>query len=194
MTTTLIEKNNIAEARMVAAIVAAFAADPATRWLYPDSDQYLTHFPDFVRAFAGKAFAYDTAREVEGISSAALWMPPSVHPDEAAIVEVVQRSVSEERLPEVFGMFEQMGAFHPNEPHWYLPMIGVDPKEQGRGCGTALLSPVLEYCDRNGLPAYLESTNPRNISLYERFRFKPVGRIQTRTSPPIIPMLRQPQN
>ena len=179
---------------MVAAIVAAFAADPAVRWLYPDADDYLTHFPDFVRAFAGKAFAHDTARELNGVSAAALWLPPDVQPDEAAIVEVVQRTVSEERLTEVFTMFEQMGAFHPHEPHWYLPMIGVDPIAQGRGCGTALLSPVLEHCDRNGLPAYLESTNPHNISLYQRFNFKPVGRIQTRTSPPNIPIITQPQN
>jgi ribosomal protein S18 acetylase RimI-like enzyme len=194
VTATLIETTNTAKARMVAAMVAAFAADPAVRWLYPDLDQYQTHFPDFVRAFGGKAFACDTAREVEGVSSAALWLPPGAQPDEAAIVDVIQRSVSEERLPEVFTLFEQMGAFHPHEPHWYLPMIGVDPLAQGRGCGTALLSPVLKQCDRDGLPAYLESTNPRNISLYERFNFKPVGRIQTRTSPPIIPMFRHPQN
>ena len=179
---------------MVAAIVAAFVADPAVRWLYSDADKYRTHFPDFVRAFGGKAFAYDTARQVKGVSSAALWLPPGVQPDEAAIADVIQRSVAEERLPEVFAILEQMGVFHPTEPHWYLPMIGVDPIAQGRGYGSALLSPVLEHCDRNGLPAYLESTNPRNIALYERFNFKPVGRIQTRTSPLIIPMLRQPQN
>ena len=195
MTTTLIEPSNTnTEARLVAAIVTAFAADPAVRWLYPDAPQYLTHFPDFLRAFAGKAFDHDTARGLEGIACAALWLPPGVQPNESAIVDVVQRSVSEERLPEVFGMFEQMGDFHPDEPHWYLPMIGVDPIEQGRGCGSALLSPILEQCDRNRLPAYLEATSLRNLSLYERFGFEAVGRIQTKTSPPIIPMLRQPQN
>jgi len=194
MTTTLIETNHTAEARMVAAIVAAFAADPAVRWLYPDTDQYLTQFSDFARAFAGKAFAYDTARELEGVSAAALWLPPGVQPDEAAVVEVVQRTVSEDRLPEVFSIFEQMGAFHPDEPHWYLPMIGVAPMEQGRGRGAALLRDGLARCDADGLPAYLEATSLRNISLYERFGFEAVGRIQSKTSPPIIPMLRQPQS
>src|SRR6187399_747669 len=96
--TTIVETDNATETRMVAAIVTAFASDPAVRWLYPEAHQYLTHFPDFVRAFAGKAFEYDTAREVEGIASAALWLPPGVQPDEAAIVNVVQRSVSEPRL------------------------------------------------------------------------------------------------
>jgi ribosomal protein S18 acetylase RimI-like enzyme len=116
-----------------------------------------------------------------------------VQPDEAAVATVLQRSVSEQRLPEIFEMFEQMGTCHPHEPHWYLPMIGVHPREQGRGCGSALLRRALARCDRDGLPAYLESTNPRNVSLYKRFGFKPVGWIQTASSPPIIPMLRPAQ-
>ena len=191
MTTTLAEPTNSTnDTRLVATLVTAFAADPAVRWMYPDADQYLTYFPEFARAFGGKAFEHDTADELEGRSAAALWLPPQVQPDEAAIIDVLQRSISEERLPEVFELFEQMGAYHPDEPHWYLPLIGVDPGEQGRGCGSALLRRALARCDREQLPAYLESTNPRNTSLYERFGFKAIGLIQTRTSPPIIPMRR----
>jgi hypothetical protein len=43
------------------------------------------------------------------------------------------------------------------------------------------------------LPAYLESTNPRNIPFYESLGFCPVGIIQSGTSPEIVPMLREPQ-
>jgi GNAT superfamily N-acetyltransferase len=50
------------------------------------------------------------------------------------------------------------------EPHWYLPLIGVDPAHQGKGHGDALMAYALQQCDRDHLPAYLESTNPRNIS------------------------------
>jgi ribosomal protein S18 acetylase RimI-like enzyme len=101
--------------------------------------------------------------------------------------------VAEEKLPAVFSLLEQMGTFHPTEPHWYLPMIGVGPGYQGRGIGSALLPKAIARCDREYLPAYLESTNPRNLSLYERFGFSPIGRIQTRSSPSIIPMLRRPR-
>lgn len=191
MTTTLVEQTNTAkELRAIAALVTAFAADPAVRWMYPDAEQYLTHFPEFARAFGGKAFEHDTTDELEGHSAAALWLPPEVQPDEAAIVDVLQRSVSEERLPEVFSVLEQMGAFHPSEPHWYLPMIGVDPCNQGQGCGSTLLRQGIARCDADRLPAYLESTNLRNVPLYERFGFKVVGQIRTRTSPAIIPMVR----
>ena len=194
MTTTLIESTNAGiEARLVAAIVTAFISDPAARWMYSDLHQYLTDFPDFVRAFAGKSFDYQAAESVSGFDCAALWLPPGVQPDEAAVVDLIQSTVMEERLPDVFKVFEQMGTFHPTEPHWYLPLIGVVPADQGRGCGSTLLRRALGRCDRNGLPAYLEATNPRNASLYERLGFKAVGRIQAGSSPEIIPMLRQPQ-
>jgi ribosomal protein S18 acetylase RimI-like enzyme len=181
------------EARAMAALTVAFANDPAARWLYPEARQYLRHFPDFAWAFAGRAFEHGAADNLEGHSAAALWLPPDVQPDETAIGDVLHESVDEFRRLEVFSLLERMGAFHPSEPHWYLPMIGVDPTEQGRGYGSALLRRGLARCDAERLPAYLESTNPRNVPLYERFGFKVVGQIKTRTSPAIIPMVRPAQ-
>ena len=87
----------------------------------------------------------------------------------------------------------QMESHHPSEPHWYLPLIGIDPKHQGKGLGGALLAHVTEICDRDGVPAYLESSNPRNITLYERHGFEITGQIQHGSSPTIVPMLRQPR-
>jgi ribosomal protein S18 acetylase RimI-like enzyme len=84
-----------------------------------------------------------------------------------------------------------MGRYHPREPHWYLPLIGVDPACQGGGCGAALMRHALSRCDRDRAPAYLESTNPRNITLYERHGFERLGTVQVGTSPPIVPMLRR---
>ena len=72
-----------------------------------------------------------------------------------------------------------------------LPLIGVDPVQQGRGQGGALLRHALERCDREGMPAYLESSNPRNVPLYERHGFESIGRIQAGSSPTVIPMLRR---
>lgn len=85
----------------------------------------------------------------------------------------------------------EMERYHPDEPHWYLPLIGIDPSRQGRGYGTALLKHGLAICDREGALAYLDSTNPRNNPLYERHGFELLGTIQGGTSPPIYPMLRQ---
>lgn len=174
-------------------VVQAFSTDPAARWLYPDPHQYAVNFPSFVRIFGGKAFEQGSAYSISGFSGAALWLPPGVHPDEEALAGLIQRSVSEHKLEEVLGVFEQMGSYHPSEPHWYLPLIGVDPAQQGRGYGSALMEHALIRCDRDQKLAYLESSNPKNISLHERHGFELLGTIQVGGSPPICPMLRKPQ-
>ena len=143
------------EAPIVDVIVLAFSADPTARWLYPDSHQYLTHFPPFVRAFGGKAFVQGSAYYVDGYAGAALWLPPEVHVDEDRLIPLLQRTVAEQEQADAFAVFEQMGRYHPSEPHWYLPLIGVDPTQQGKGAGTALMQHALVECDRDHTPAYL---------------------------------------
>ena len=181
------------EVSIIDILVRANWADPAARWVWPDSQQFLMHFPSFVRAFGGKAFAYGTAYYIDGYVGAALWLPPNVHPDENALIALLQRTVPEQIQKDVFAVFEQMGRYHPSEPHWYLPLMGVDPSQQNKGFGSALLQHTLIQLDRENKLAYLESSNPRNISLYKRYGFELLGTIQTGTSPSIAPMLRRPR-
>jgi GNAT superfamily N-acetyltransferase len=61
-----------------------------------------------------------------------------------------------------------MSSYHPSEPHWYLPLIGVDPTLRGKGYGSSLMEHALIQCDHDKKPAYLESSNPKNMTLYER--------------------------
>ena len=181
------------EASVIATIVAAFAADPVARWMYPEPGQYLSHFPEFVRAFAGRAFDHNSAHHLAGFEGAALWLPPDVQPDDDAIASILERTVAEAQQPALSSIFEQMASFHPAEPHWYLPMIGVDPARQRRGYGAVLLRHALRECDRAQQAAYLESSNPENIPLYERHGFAAHGRIQAGNSPTLYPMLREPR-
>ena len=181
------------EAPVIDVVVLAFGADPTARWLYPDPYQYLTHFPPFVRAFGGGAFAQGSAYYVDGYAGAALWLPPGVHVDEDVLIPLLKRTVAERELADAFAVFEQMGRYHPSEPHWYLPLIGVDPTQQGKGYGSALMQHALLPCDRDHTLAYLESSNPANIPLYQRHGFTLLGTIQVGASPPLFPMLRQPR-
>jgi GNAT superfamily N-acetyltransferase len=174
-------------------VVLAFCADPVARWTWPDPHQYLMFFPRFVKAFGGRAFAHETAYYVDGYAGAALWLPPGVHPEEDVLVTLLEGTVSERTRKDAFAIFEQMARYHPSEPHWYLPLMGVDPFHQGKGYGSALLQHALVPCDRDRALAYLESTNPRNIPLYERHGFERLGTIQMGTSPPLVPMLRRPR-
>jgi ribosomal protein S18 acetylase RimI-like enzyme len=116
-----------------------------------------------------------------------------VHPNEEAMVAIVESTVAASTRAELYAVLEQMGSYHPAEPHWYLPLIGVAAAAQGKGCGGALLGFALERFDEQSQMAYLESTNPRNISLYKRHGFEELGEIQVGSSPTIVPMARRPR-
>ncbi len=194
MTTPIIRTATASdEAAAIAVVVLAFGADPAARWAWPDPDQYLRHFPGFVQAFGGQAFAHGSACCAEGYAGAALWLPPQVSPDEETMMAILESTGSAQVRQDGAALFEQMGRYHPQEPHWYLPFIGVDPVQQGQGLGGALMRHGLAACDRDRTLAYLESSNPKNVPLYERHGFELLGTIQVGTSPPIFPMLRRPR-
>ena len=179
------------EGAAINTIVLAFSSDPMARWCWPSADQYLVSMPALARAFGGNAFLHDSAHCSDDHAAAALWLPPGVEPDEHAMLELIEHTVAPSLQADLFGVLEQMGAYHPEEPHWYLPLIGVDPAHQGKGYGSALLQYALEKCDRDRMKAYLESTNPRNVPLYERYGFEAIGTIQVGSSPPLVPMTRR---
>jgi ribosomal protein S18 acetylase RimI-like enzyme len=180
------------ESSMVATITMAFSSDPVARWVYPKAADYYRWFPSFVRAFAGRSINDRTALTTTNYSGVALWLGPDAHPHEAALVKLVADSLPQARQAAMFELFEKMGGGHPAEPHWYLPMIGVDTMRQNAGIGSGLMKLALERSDKDGLPAYLESSNPKNISLYQRCGFEAIGEIKAGGSPPLVRMLRQP--
>jgi ribosomal protein S18 acetylase RimI-like enzyme len=181
------------ETTVIDALKLAFVADPATRWVWPDTQKYLLNFSTFAKAFGGKAFAYDSAYYVGNYSGVALWLPPNVHPDVDQLITLLQSSGSDEAKNDGPEVFEKMSSYHPNEPHWYLPLLGVDPLYHGKGLGSVLMQHAIVICDQDNKPAYLESSNPKNISFYERHGFELLGTIQVNSSPPIFPMLRKPR-
>jgi ribosomal protein S18 acetylase RimI-like enzyme len=179
--------------RAIGAVVQAFSTDPVARWFYPDSQQYAANFPNFVKAFAGAAFEHGGAYCADDYSGAALWLPPGVHPDDDTLSTLLQETIPESDHEERFALLERMESYHPAEPHWYLPMIGVVPAKQGNGYGSALLKHALERCDGEEKLAYLEASSPKSIPLYERHGFELRGTIQVASSPPLFPMLRKPR-
>ena len=179
--------------RFEAAMTMAFIADPTVRWAWPDPLQYLNLFVPFVTLFGGKSFDHGSAYVIGDFSGVAQWLPPGVHPDDGPIANLFEQNMSEPKLSEVLFLFEQMAGFHPHEPHWYIPLFGVDPVFQGRGYGTQLMRRGLIACDREQKPAYLEATSAANRAFYERHDFRVLGEIQSGDSPPMFPMLREPQ-
>ena len=176
--------------QVLSGLTLGFAADPFVRWLFPEPDAFLANFPRVIDLFGGRAFEHGTAYRNENFTAAALWLPPGVHPDEEGLVTCFKETVAAEKLDGLLAVFEQMGRYHPNDPCWHLAFIAVDPARQGKGLGSALLEESLQQCERDGRPAYLESTNPANLSLYGRHGFEQIGLIEAEGAPPLFPMFR----
>lgn len=181
------------ESPVVDVITLAFSTDPVARWTWPDSQSYLAYFPSFIEAFGGKAFSSGSAYCADSYAGAALWLPPDSHADDDKLINLLQRTVAEPLQADLFAVFEAMENYHPSEPHWYLPLLGVDPFQQSKGYGSALMQHALIQCDRDKTSAYLESTNERSIPFYEKQGFKVLGTIQIGSSPRLFPMIRSPR-
>ncbi len=171
-------------------MLLGFSADPIARWIWPDAGTFLQHKPHFVSAFGGRGFEHRSVFITSCNRAAAMWLPPTIEPDGEHLDAIMGASIDPERMEEIGGFFEQIGEFHPDYPCWYLPMIGADPAHTGLGLGAALMKHALTMIDAQQLPSYLESSNPRNISLYERHGFEVMGQIQSGSSPIMTPMLR----
>ena len=161
----MIHKSTEADtARVIDTIVLGFSVDPFLRWLFPEPQQFLTVFPTLIQLFGGRAFEHHSAYHTDDYLGGALWLPPSIHPDEEGMTKLFQDNFDGPVLQDIFSIFEQMDKFHPDESCWHLAFVAVDPTQQGKGYGSALLEHTLKVCDKDKKLAYLESTNPpRNV-------------------------------
>jgi GNAT superfamily N-acetyltransferase len=177
-------------AEAIATVVSAFADDPVERWLWPEEEEYASHFPRFVEAFAGPSFEQRTAWRLDGFSAVALWLAPGAEPDSESIAGILNETVTAGRQDDTFATLQQMEDNHPTASHWYLPWLAVEHGLRGEGLGSTLLRHCLHQVDATGLPAYLETPTPRAIPLYERHGFEITAVAQAGGCPPITMMLR----
>ena len=134
----------------ISALVAAFLTDPFARFGWPSPHAYLGAAPVVMREFAGASFDHRTAYVSADFRGAALWLPPAVHANGEALEAAIRDTAEPRHLDDVLGTFEKMAQFHPEEPHWYLPMIGVEPTAQGKGLGAELMRHAVAHCDGEG--------------------------------------------
>ena len=176
------------------AMMLAFAADPIMRWFLPDAERYVSYYPKVANTYGGPAIDEGTCFMTAGGEGAAMWLPPGVSPDEEAMSSLIEEAVPEEIQEPLGQMLEAMDAYHPkDEDCWYLAILGVDAGHQGKGLGAALMKHVTNMLDERGALGYLESSNPMNISLYQRHGFEIMDQLRFGSSPVMTPMIRQRQ-
>jgi GNAT superfamily N-acetyltransferase len=175
----------------------AFDDDPVMAHLIPpEARRHADRLARFMLLGTRGAIAEGTVYTTAELSGGAVWRAPGRW-------KVPTRQL----LPDVPGMLWALGRrvrvgmatlqllerHHPREPHWYLEILGTEPAEQGKGIGSALMAPVLERCDDEGVPAYLESSKEKNIPYYERHGFRVTGELDLPgDGPRLWPMWRDP--
>jgi ribosomal protein S18 acetylase RimI-like enzyme len=182
-----------------AALGAAFIDDPVFQWLIPvdvanRDKRVATFFTSMARSYLRRD---KNVYAVGDGAGGALWSAPGSWA--LPMSEILRESVPAMRafgrnLPRALRSQLFIESKHPKDPkHWYLGYLGVAPAHQGKGIGGAMLHTVLDDADKTGTPAYLESSNERNLSLYERHGFKVVEAVQLLgTGPTVWRMWREP--
>jgi GNAT superfamily N-acetyltransferase len=139
---------------------------------------------------------HDECYTTNGVVGGSLWAPPGKwHLSPFAQLRLLPRmaAVAGRDLPRLMRGLGYIESKHPTEPHYYLGPLGVEPEWQGKGIGSELMRPVLERCDRKGVPAYLEASTPRNRALYLRNGFKVLEEVNfPHGGPPTWLMWRDP--
>jgi len=179
-------------------LARAFEPDPVMAWFFPDeSDRSERLERMFGLVLLPKmALPHDETYTTEVLAGAALWQPPGAYetgPIEDAKLLPRMARVWGRGLPRALRGLLFMESIHPHEPHYYLPILGVDPEWQGHGIGAQLLRPVLDRCDSEGMPSYLEATTPRSRALYLRNGFEVIEEVRfPGDGPPLWKMWREP--
>lgn len=154
----------------------AFFADPLNDWLLPDESRRGAA----LRRGMGHVMRHDyiprgggfTTEELDGV---ALWAKPDgpkPSPLEQLRALPTFAAAFGRRLPRAMRAFGTVEKRRPDEPHWFLDILAVRPDRQGRGIGSALMGAGVAEADRAGVPAFLVTSNPRNVPLYERVGFE----------------------
>jgi ribosomal protein S18 acetylase RimI-like enzyme len=177
-------------------LIRAFDDDPLVKWIVNPDARRQERVRILIMAAHRLASAHGEVYVTPELTGAALWFPPQDSPtllENFKLMVGMARAASVSHLPTVFKGMVDLAARHPTYPHFFLYMLAVDPEHQGRGIGTALMQPVLARCDEDGLPAYLENSNERNLTLYERQGFRVVEEfISPKNGPSLWLMLRTP--
>jgi GNAT superfamily N-acetyltransferase len=177
------------------ALSRAFHDDPVMQYLFKPAKQSEGSRQFFVST-ATRDLEHGEVWTTDDIAGGALWSAPDNWRlggrELVGLLPMVVRAFGL-GLPRALRTLSTIEKVHPKEPHWYLGVLGTSPDRQGKGVGSALLGPVLEKCDREGIPAYLESSKEANLAFYARHGFEVTSEVKLPDGPTVWPMWREPK-
>jgi GNAT superfamily N-acetyltransferase len=183
-----------------AMLARGFAEEPGNVALFPDPDTRRVMFETTAHQILPTVLRYGTAHVAEvgdELAAIALWHPPGVSTTSLTVavrsaVAKLSRprlmasavphaaSVVLRELPEAVALTRarQRAVRRASQgPTWHLAVLATAPEHRGKGLARALLDRQLRRCDEDGAVAWLETTDPVNPPIYERFGFDIVAHI-----------------
>lgn len=182
-------------------LASAFAYDPLFQWMTGASEHTSVEptLQVLFRAMAKLELA-DSDHLVfttDDDSGAAIWKRPNAWKmpasDMIRAMPAMLRAFGT-KTPRMIGALSAIERVHPTEKHYFLEAIGTHQDKQGTGVGSVLIRKMLDRCDTESMPAYLESSNPRNLPFYARHGFEVTGEIDVGKGAPLVTaMWRRPR-
>lgn len=162
-------------------LARGFHDDPLWAWAFSDEERRLVQQQAFWRFCVEEAIRYPWTFLAAADRTTTCWIPPDgteLSAEGAERFEPLLAELLGAGAAPVIELFETLDANHPHdEPHFYLSLFATEPTARGNAYGQALLQHNLALIDQQGASAYLESSNPRNIGMYERHGFTVVHRV-----------------
>jgi GNAT superfamily N-acetyltransferase len=189
-------------ARLAHSLANAFSQDPLLNWMAgtgpkkPFEPRGRIIFDAFLRLEMARSDHLIFADE-NGIG-VALWKAPNRWKmptgDLVRALPAMLRAFGTKAI-RAFGASNAIEKVHPTEEHYYLEALGTRQDMQSKGVGTAVICHMLDRCDAEGMPAYLESSNPRNVPFYGKHGFEVTGEAIKvgKGAPPVTAMWRNPR-
>jgi GNAT superfamily N-acetyltransferase len=194
-----------------------FAEEPGNVTMFPDPTTRLRIAEPVFRKQLRASLPYGTVYGIDlggRLVAVAIWHPPHVKPRSSpATIRMAGDLLGEARvlaqgLPHLLSVVARHGRDVTRllrargeavraasaGPSWHLAFLATDPEHRGRGSARRLLEHVLTRADADGLTAWLETTDPVNPPIYERFGFRNVAHIdEAAWLPGLWVMRREPQ-
>jgi len=188
-------------AELADSLASAFAEDPLFAWMAGGGTKETLE--PRMRIFFDAFLKIDLARSDhliftdEDRTGAAIWKHPNRWKmptgDIVRTFPTMLRAFGT-KIPRILGALTAIEKVHPKEEHYYLEVLGTHQDRQSKGVGTGVITHTLDRCDAEGMPAYLESSNPRNIPFYARHGFETTGEIVCgKGAPTVTAMWRNPR-
>ncbi len=186
-----------------ALLARAHFDDPGSKYVIPEDEARARLSPKLFTASIRFGHLYGLCHTTAGsVDGATMWLTPGN--TDAPLWRMIRSGLISAYLRvgmsrvrrglNYINSTEQWHMHYAPEPHWYLFLIGVEPRCQGMGIGSAMLRPVLDRADDERQPCYLETGNQRNVAFYQKHGFDLVGEADIpKGGPHIWCMLRKPR-